>query len=305
MALHRIRKGLDLPLAGAPTQAVDVAPRPARVALVGADYIGLKPTLLVQPGDRVLRGTPLFDDKKRPGVRFVAPAAGTVAAIHRGEMRAFQSLVIDVDPDDGPEAQVAFASFPGSPPEPGDADAVRALLVESGHVDRVPRPALLARAGARLRSALDLRHRDRHASACAGGRRGAGRAQRRLSRRAQRHRRAVQRQDLRLHGGRLGSHGARGRAHRRRGIRGPASGRHPRPAHPPAGPRRPGQDRLAHRLPGRRRDRAARHHREARRRARDLARRAGRGAPAPAAHAPGRIDSTRSPAASSCPARSG
>jgi Na+-transporting NADH:ubiquinone oxidoreductase subunit A len=130
--VHRIRKGLDLPLAGAPTQAVDVAPRCARVALVGADYIGLKPTMLVQPGERVLRGTPLFEDKKRPGVRFVAPAAGTVAAIHRGEMRAFQSLVIDVDPDDGPDAQVAFASFPGAPAEPWNADAVRDLLVESG-----------------------------------------------------------------------------------------------------------------------------------------------------------------------------
>jgi len=132
VAVHRIRKGLDLPLAGEPAQEVDVAVAPARVALVGADYVGLKPTLLVQPGDRVLRGTPLFEDKKTPGVRYVAPAAGTVAAIHRGDMRAFQSIVIDVDSDDDPDAQAAFASFTGDPPEKQDADAVRALLVESG-----------------------------------------------------------------------------------------------------------------------------------------------------------------------------
>ena len=80
----------------------------------------------------MLRGTPLFDDKKTPGVRYVAPAAGTVAAIHRGEMRAFQSIVIDVDRDDGPDAQVTFASYPGARPEQRGADAIRALIVESG-----------------------------------------------------------------------------------------------------------------------------------------------------------------------------
>jgi len=132
VAVHRIRKGLDLPLAGEPAQAIDVAVAPGRVALVGADYVGLKPTMLVQPGDRVLRGTPLFEDKKTPGVRFVAPAAGTVAAIHRGEMRTFQSIVIDVDPADDAAAQVAFASYAGDAPEKQDPDNLRALLVESG-----------------------------------------------------------------------------------------------------------------------------------------------------------------------------
>lgn len=132
MALHRIRKGLDLPLAGAPAQELDVAAPPTRVALVGADYVGLKPTLLVQPGERVLRGTPLFEDKKTPGVRHVAPAAGTVAAVHRGEMRAFRSIVIDVDPDDAPERQVAWRSYTGKAPSNLDGDEVRALLVESG-----------------------------------------------------------------------------------------------------------------------------------------------------------------------------
>jgi Na+-transporting NADH:ubiquinone oxidoreductase subunit A len=132
VSVHRIAKGLDLPLAGEPAQAIDAAPTAARVALVAADYIGVKPAMLVAPGERVLRGTPLFDDRKGPGVRYVAPAAGTVAAIHRGEMRAFQSIVIAVDPDDGPEAQVTFANWTDTPPERQDADAIRALIVESG-----------------------------------------------------------------------------------------------------------------------------------------------------------------------------
>jgi Na+-transporting NADH:ubiquinone oxidoreductase subunit A len=132
VAVHRITKGLDVPLAGAPVQAVEPARAVKRVALVAADYVGLKPTVLVQPGDRVLRGQPLFEDKKTPGVRYTAPAAGTVEAVHRGEKRAFQSLVIDVDGADGPEAQVAFASYSGRPVDGLDAGAVRNLLVESG-----------------------------------------------------------------------------------------------------------------------------------------------------------------------------
>ena len=130
MGVHRITKGLDLPLAGQPSQAVENARPAGRVAVVGADYHGLKPTMLVQEGARVLRGQPLIEDKKNPGVVLTAPAAGTVAAIHRGEMRAFQSLVIDVAGDDGPDAQVAFDSDFRTATK--DVAALRALLVQSG-----------------------------------------------------------------------------------------------------------------------------------------------------------------------------
>ena len=41
MAVHRITKGLDVPLAGAPVQAVEPARAVKRVALVAADYVGL------------------------------------------------------------------------------------------------------------------------------------------------------------------------------------------------------------------------------------------------------------------------
>jgi Na+-transporting NADH:ubiquinone oxidoreductase subunit A len=132
VAVHRITRGLDVPLAGAPVQAVEPARAATRVALVAADYVGLKPTMLVQPGDRVRRGQPVFEDKKTPGVRYTAPAAGTVAAIHRGDKRAFQSLVITVGDDEGPDAQVALSSFTGRPVAELDAGSIRALLVESG-----------------------------------------------------------------------------------------------------------------------------------------------------------------------------
>jgi Na+-transporting NADH:ubiquinone oxidoreductase subunit A len=88
--------------------------------------------LLVQPGDLVRLGQALFEDKTRPGVRHTAPAAGTVLAVHRGERRAFQSLVIRVEGDEGPAAQQAFASYRGSAPESLSGGDVRALLLESG-----------------------------------------------------------------------------------------------------------------------------------------------------------------------------
>ncbi len=132
MTSHRLRRGLDLPLAGEPVQAIDPARDCVQVALLGADYPGLKPTFHVQPGDAVQRGQLLFNDKQAPGVRFTSPCAGTVSALHRGEYRAFQSLVIDIAGDDGPHAQATFGSHTGKPPAALDAAQVRALLVESG-----------------------------------------------------------------------------------------------------------------------------------------------------------------------------
>lgn len=131
MAVHRISKGLDLPLAGAPRQSIEPGPAITRVALLGADTVGLRPALAVQPGDVVLRGQLLYEDRKNPGVRFTAPAAGTVIAVHRGERRAFLSLEIEVAADDGPARQVSFAHQPRDPRN-ADGAALRAWLLESG-----------------------------------------------------------------------------------------------------------------------------------------------------------------------------
>ncbi len=96
----RIKKGLDLPLSGAPSAKVDSSQKVRTVAVLGNDYVGMKPTMEVAEGDRVKRGGLLFTDKKVEGVRFTSPAAGTVTAINRGAKRALLSVVVEVDGDD-------------------------------------------------------------------------------------------------------------------------------------------------------------------------------------------------------------
>lgn len=105
-----IKKGLDLPIAGQPIQTIHEGASVHHVALLGADYVGMRPTMLVKEGDVVKKGQPLFEDKKNPGVQFTAPASGHITAIHRGERRVLQSVVITLAGDE----QIRFASYSAS-----------------------------------------------------------------------------------------------------------------------------------------------------------------------------------------------
>jgi len=96
----KTKKGLNLPIAGAPEQVVSAAGQVRSVALLGNDYPGMRPTMLVAEGERVKLGQALFSDKKNDGVLYTAPASGVVSAINRGAKRALLSVVIDVDGDE-------------------------------------------------------------------------------------------------------------------------------------------------------------------------------------------------------------
>lgn len=86
----------------------------------------------VEVGDRVKLGQELFSDRKNPGVSYTAPGAGVVSAIHRGERRVLQSVVIDLEGEDGADAALEFARYDDSELEVLDAAAVRANLLASG-----------------------------------------------------------------------------------------------------------------------------------------------------------------------------
>src|SRR5690606_8860479 len=138
MAVHTIKRGLDLPIIGEPEQKIDEGREVSRVAIVAADYPGMKPRMLVKLGDTVKRGQALFEDRKSEGVRFTAPGAGKVEAINRGEFRALHSVVIALSASEraGKPAADEFESFPsyaaGKPPSELGREQVVALLQESG-----------------------------------------------------------------------------------------------------------------------------------------------------------------------------
>jgi len=92
-----IKKGLDLPITGAPEQVIQDGPAITEVAILGEEYVGMRPSMAVKAGDKVKKGQVLFEDKKNPGVKFTAPASGVVKEINRGAKRVLQSVVISIE----------------------------------------------------------------------------------------------------------------------------------------------------------------------------------------------------------------
>jgi len=93
----KTKKGLNLPISGNPSLDVDSSTAINSVAILGADFIGLKPTMMVEEGDVVHLGQKLFENKKNPGTYVTAPSSGVVKSINRGEKRRFLSMIIETD----------------------------------------------------------------------------------------------------------------------------------------------------------------------------------------------------------------
>ena len=94
--MYNLKKGLDIPISGSPDGTISDSTKISHVGLLGPDFVGMKPTMMVNEGDEVYIGSKLFEDKKNPGVFFVSPAAGIVKSINRGEKRRFISIEIEI-----------------------------------------------------------------------------------------------------------------------------------------------------------------------------------------------------------------
>ncbi len=126
--MNRIKRGMQLPIAGAPEQVVGSAQPSRSAAILGCDYVGMKPTMLVAEGDRVKLGQPLFSDKKDPDVIYTSPGCGVVRAINRGYQRRLLSVVIDLDGDE----QVELNAYSSSELRSLSREQVVSDLVTSG-----------------------------------------------------------------------------------------------------------------------------------------------------------------------------
>jgi Na+-transporting NADH:ubiquinone oxidoreductase subunit A len=123
-----IKKGLDLPITGGPEQKITDGNSIKSVALLGGDYVGLKPKMMVAEGDTVKLGQVLFSDKKNPGVNYTSPGAGVVAAINRGDKRVLVSVVIELKGNQ----QETFTSYSEAQLAELNAEQVKENLLASG-----------------------------------------------------------------------------------------------------------------------------------------------------------------------------
>jgi Na+-transporting NADH:ubiquinone oxidoreductase subunit A len=123
-----IKKGLDIPIKGAPQQELSDGKAVTTVATLGEEYVGMRPTMHVKEGDPVKKGQLIFEDKKNPGVKYTAPGAGVVKDILRGERRVLQAVVIELKGDE----QVTFEQFDSAKLKSLGREKVQDLLVESG-----------------------------------------------------------------------------------------------------------------------------------------------------------------------------
>ena len=120
-----ITKGLDLKLSGGVSDSWLAFVMPDTFFIRPSDFRWMTPKLLVQAGDRVHVGTPLFCDKKDERVVIVSPVEGAVREIVRGEKRVVEAVVIERVPESDTGATVDFV-------DPADGQEVRMLLLQHG-----------------------------------------------------------------------------------------------------------------------------------------------------------------------------
>jgi Na+-transporting NADH:ubiquinone oxidoreductase subunit A len=100
----KIRKGLAINLAGEAEKTVTEV-KPEFCAIKPTDFVGVFPKLLVQEGEVVKAGSPLFFDKYHEKIHFSSPISGKVKELRRGEKRVLLEIVIE---SDGKDAAVDF-----------------------------------------------------------------------------------------------------------------------------------------------------------------------------------------------------
>lgn len=124
----RIKRGLDILAGPCPKATIASGHGVNSVALLGADYLDLRPRVLVTEGEEVRLGQPLISDRRIPAVVLTSPGCGTVAAIVRGEQRRLRSLVVRLEG----EEEETFPAHLTSEIDSLSEESVREILLTSG-----------------------------------------------------------------------------------------------------------------------------------------------------------------------------
>ncbi|MBC8456765.1 MAG: Na(+)-translocating NADH-quinone reductase subunit A [Bacteroidales bacterium] len=93
-ATIKIKKGLDIQLIGKAVKNI-ITISPQTYASKPIDFIGVFPKVLIQEGEEIQAGTPLYSDKYREQIIFTAPVSGKVKEIRRGAKRVLLEIIIE------------------------------------------------------------------------------------------------------------------------------------------------------------------------------------------------------------------
>lgn len=99
MRHFRIKGGPRPQVTDPPVQRILRTIAPGDVALLGEDTPHVRPKYVLSEGAYVAAGQPVFQDRKRPEILYVAPLAGRITKISFGPRRTLSACVITADPD--------------------------------------------------------------------------------------------------------------------------------------------------------------------------------------------------------------
>jgi Na+-transporting NADH:ubiquinone oxidoreductase subunit A len=97
MNVIHLKKGYSPRIAGVPASQLQSLDPPPHVGMTPEKIPFIKPRLLVEEGDHVAIGTPLFEDKRNPRIRFPSPGGGRITRIVFGPRRVIRRIEITLD----------------------------------------------------------------------------------------------------------------------------------------------------------------------------------------------------------------
>ncbi len=123
------KKGIDFRIRKLPSRKLIELKNPDRIAVLVDKLPFGKARLKVAAGDRVALGSRLFEDKKRPWLKFLSPAGGQIEQINYGPRRVIRELVIKLDRH---EEHLDFKRFDLQDVQAADRRSIVDAIVEGG-----------------------------------------------------------------------------------------------------------------------------------------------------------------------------
>jgi len=122
----KIKKGLNIPLLGGSEKIMKTAQRASFYAIKPTDFHGVIPKMIVNEGEKVHAGSPLFFDKHNENIKFTSPVSGVFQEVVRGAKRRILEVVVKPDESD------TYIDYGASKPSTLSREEITDKLLASG-----------------------------------------------------------------------------------------------------------------------------------------------------------------------------